>query len=60
MKKIIRKYTEEKNDESWVPLIEYLKLNVGVIFTKGDLSDLKTEIEKYKVIIIGLINIFYI
>jgi len=49
MKRSIRLYCEQNNDDKWAPLIDILVGNVGIVFTKGDLNDVKEEIAKYKV-----------
>eukprot|EP01024_Parvocaulis_polyphysoides_P011314 TRINITY_DN13972_c0_g1_i1.p1 TRINITY_DN13972_c0_g1~~TRINITY_DN13972_c0_g1_i1.p1 ORF type:complete len:322 (-),score=82.33 TRINITY_DN13972_c0_g1_i1:245-1210(-) len=49
MKRCIRLYCETNNDETWLPIVDYLVGNVGLIFTKSDLSGLKDEIGKYVV-----------
>jgi len=49
MKRSIRLYCEESGNEKWSVLLEQLVGNVGIIFTTTDLSEVKAEIEKYKV-----------
>jgi len=49
MKRSIRLYCEETGNDQWAPLLDELVGNVGLIFTKGDLSQVKAEIAKYKV-----------
>ncbi|KIZ02211.1 60S acidic ribosomal protein P0 [Monoraphidium neglectum] len=49
MKRSIRLYCEEKEDDRWAPLLDELVGNVGIIFTKADLASVKDEIAKYKV-----------
>ncbi|GBF91776.1 60S acidic ribosomal protein P0 [Raphidocelis subcapitata] len=49
MKRSIRIYCEEKGDERWAPLLDELVGNVGIVFTKTELSTVKDEIAKYKV-----------
>ena len=49
MKRSIRLYVEETGDEKWSPLVEQLVGNVGLIFTKADLSDVREQIEGFKV-----------
>lgn len=49
MKRSIRLYCETTGDEKWLPLLEELVGNVGLVFTLGDLSDVRTEIDKYQV-----------
>jgi hypothetical protein len=38
MKRSIRLYCEEKEDDRWAPLLDELVGNVGIIFTKADLA----------------------
>lgn len=49
MKRSIRLYCEESGDDKWACLPEMLVGNVGVVFVKGDLAEVKSEIEKFKV-----------
>mmetsp|Transcript_10888 Transcript_10888/g.35816 ORF Transcript_10888/g.35816 Transcript_10888/m.35816 type:complete len:314 (-) Transcript_10888:102-1043(-) len=49
MKRSIRVYIDETGDTKWEPLLEQLVGNVGLIFTKGELSAVREEILKYKV-----------
>eukprot|EP01023_Acetabularia_acetabulum_P006085 TRINITY_DN12534_c0_g1_i2.p1 TRINITY_DN12534_c0_g1~~TRINITY_DN12534_c0_g1_i2.p1 ORF type:complete len:311 (-),score=80.48 TRINITY_DN12534_c0_g1_i2:59-991(-) len=49
MKRCVRLYCETNNDETWMPIVDQLVGNVGLIFTKGDLSNLKDEVLKYVV-----------
>jgi large subunit ribosomal protein LP0 len=49
MKRSIRLYVEETGDEKWSTLVEQLVGNVGLIFTKADLSDVREQIESFKV-----------
>eukprot|EP00884_Botryococcus_braunii_P003330 jgi/Botrbrau1/12999/Bobra.384_1s0023.1 len=49
MKRCIRLYCERTSDEKWPPLLEELVGNVGLVFTKGDLSHVRDEIAKFKV-----------
>jgi hypothetical protein len=41
MKRSIRMYCEERGSETWAPIIEELVGNVGIVFTKGDLSQVR-------------------
>lgn len=47
MKRTIRNYSENNTD--WLNLIPLLVGNVGLIFTKGDLKEVREEVAKYKV-----------
>jgi large subunit ribosomal protein LP0 len=49
MKRTIRMYVEETGDDAWANLLPYLVGNVGVVFTKAALSDIREQIESYKV-----------
>lgn len=49
MKRTIRIYCENSGNTEWLNLIPLLVGNVGLIFTKGDLKEVREEIGKYKV-----------
>ena len=49
MKCCIRLYCERTGNDSWANLLEALVGNVGLVFTKGDLSVVRDEIKKYVV-----------
>jgi large subunit ribosomal protein LP0 len=49
MKRSIKLYCEESGDDTWMPMYEQLVGNVGIVFTKSDLSSVKDEIARYKV-----------
>eukprot|EP01025_Chloroclados_australasicus_P026582 TRINITY_DN26412_c0_g1_i1.p1 TRINITY_DN26412_c0_g1~~TRINITY_DN26412_c0_g1_i1.p1 ORF type:complete len:319 (+),score=58.50 TRINITY_DN26412_c0_g1_i1:192-1148(+) len=49
MKRCIRIYCENHGDETWLPIVDQLVGNVGLIFTKGDLGNLRDEVGKYVV-----------
>ena len=49
MKRSIRLYCEETGDDRWAPILDELVGNVGIMFTKSDLSQVKEEIGKHKV-----------
>ncbi|KAH7365839.1 hypothetical protein KP509_18G048600 [Ceratopteris richardii] len=49
MKRTIRMFSERSGSTDWLNLIPYLVGNVGLIFTKGDLKEVREEIGKYKV-----------
>ncbi|PNH11706.1 60S acidic ribosomal protein P0 [Tetrabaena socialis] len=54
MRFCVEKYLEETNDTRWECLVKpgkkgLLEGNVGIVFTNGDLSQVKDEIAKYKV-----------
>lgn len=43
MKRSIRLYCEETGNDQWAPLLDELVGNVGLIFTKQDLSQVRTH-----------------
>jgi len=45
IKRSIRVYIEESGDKTWEPLLEVLVGNVGIVFTNGELSEIRTKIE---------------
>lgn len=49
MKRSIRLYCEQSGNEYWATVIPELVGNVGIVFTRKELNDLKDEIAKYKV-----------
>ena len=49
MKRSIRLHCETTGNDKWASVLDQLVGNVGIIFTNGDLGELKDEIEKYKV-----------
>lgn len=49
MRKCITQYCEEKGDDTWMILANKLVGNVGIIFTKGDLLDVRTKIKQFVV-----------
>jgi len=49
MKKCIRDYIESTGDEKWNCLLDLLVGNVGVVFTGGDLCDLRDKVLEFKV-----------
>ena len=49
MKRCIRLYCERTGNDTWANLLEALVGNVGLVFTKGDLSVVRDEIKKYVV-----------
>ncbi|GMH41011.1 hypothetical protein BSKO_08921 [Bryopsis sp. KO-2023] len=49
MKRSIRLYCEQSGNDDWSAILESLQGNVGIVFTKGELADVKEEIGKYKV-----------
>jgi len=49
MKRSIRLYCEQNNDDRWACLLEKLVGNVGIVFTEMDLAELRDELAKYKV-----------
>ncbi|KAJ0101394.1 hypothetical protein Patl1_06558 [Pistacia atlantica] len=49
MKRSIRIHSENTGNETFLNLIPLLQGNVGLIFTKGDLKEVREEVAKYKV-----------
>jgi len=49
MKRSIRLYCETTGNDKWACILDELVGNVGIIFTNGDLNDVKAEVDKYKV-----------
>jgi large subunit ribosomal protein LP0 len=49
MKRSIRLFCEQTGNDQWLCLIDELVGNVGIVFTSGDLSELREEIKKYQV-----------
>ncbi|GFH23608.1 60S acidic ribosomal protein P0, partial [Haematococcus lacustris] len=49
MKRSIRLYCEQTGSDKWAVILDQLVGNVGIIFTNGDLNDVRAEINKYKV-----------
>ena len=49
MKRSIRIHSENTGNNAYLSLIPLLQGNVGLIFTKGDLKEVREEVAKYKV-----------
>ncbi|GLJ14435.1 hypothetical protein SUGI_0233400 [Cryptomeria japonica] len=49
MKRSIRMYAEKSGNTAYLNIIQLLVGNVGLIFTKGDLKEVREEVAKYKV-----------
>lgn len=49
MKRSIRLYCERTGDDKWLALVPLLVGNVGIVFTEGNLYDVRDEIKKYTV-----------
>lgn len=49
MRKCIKAYCTKKKDDSWMILSEKLVGNVGIVFTKGDLLDVRKKIKQFVV-----------
>lgn len=49
MKRTLREYCDANPGSPWEGLADHLVLNVGVVFTKDPLNDVKAEIEKWTV-----------
>ena len=49
IRKCIREYCERKGDDTWMALAEKMIGNVGVIFTTGEMGDVKEKIKEFVV-----------
>ena len=49
IRKCIREYCERKGDNTWMALAEKMIGNVGVIFTTGEMGDVKEKIKEFVV-----------
>lgn len=49
VRRCIRLYAERTGNDQWLQLLPYMVGNVGLIFTKGDLNEVRTIINNYKV-----------
>jgi len=49
IKRCLALYMERTGNHLWAPLDEMLVGNVGIIFTEGDLSEVRSEVVKFKV-----------
>mmetsp|Transcript_8321 Transcript_8321/g.11238 ORF Transcript_8321/g.11238 Transcript_8321/m.11238 type:complete len:316 (+) Transcript_8321:147-1094(+) len=49
MKRCLRNYIERSGNDKWACLLEVLVGNVGIIFTKADLKELRDKIDTYRV-----------
>jgi ribosomal protein L10 len=49
MRKCISNYCAAKGDDTWMTLSNKLVGNVGIIFTKGDLLDVRKKIQQFVV-----------
>jgi large subunit ribosomal protein LP0 len=49
MKRSVRAHAEKTGNDAFLQLVPLLVGNVGLIFTKGDLKEVRDEITKYKV-----------
>lgn len=47
MKRCVRLYCERTGSDTWAPLLDALVGNVGVVFTKGDLSEVGNLLQIY-------------
>lgn len=43
MKRSIRLYCEQSGDDKWASVLEELVGNVGIVFTTGDLNEVKVR-----------------
>ena len=49
MRKCIREYCERKGDNTWMVMHDKLVGNVGIVFTTGELSEVRAKIAEYVV-----------
>ena len=49
IRRCIKVYAEKTGNKAFDPLMDLLVGNVGLIFTKGDLKEVREEVAKYKV-----------
>lgn len=49
VRRCIRSYVERTGNEQWGGLLEHIQGNVGLIFTTGDLNEVKDTISEFKV-----------
>jgi large subunit ribosomal protein LP0 len=49
IRRCIRLYCERTGNDQWLGLLDYMVGNVGLVFTKGDLSEVRSTIDKFKV-----------
>lgn len=49
IRRCVRLYCERTGNEQWANLIPQLVGNVGIVFTTGDLGEVRDEIKKYQV-----------
>lgn len=49
IRRCLRLYIERTGNDQWNPLLDHMFGNVGLIFTKGDLTDVRSVIDEFKV-----------
>eukprot|EP00887_Chlorella_sp_A99_P001974 scaffold18.g1974.t1 len=49
IRRCLRLYAERTGNDQWLQLLDHMVGNVGLIFTKGDLSEVREIINNYKV-----------
>ena len=49
MRRSIRLYCERTGNDQWAVLLDSMVGNVGIVFTQGDLNDIRTTISEFKV-----------
>lgn len=49
MRRSIRLYCERTGNDQWLILLDQMIGNVGIVFTKGELTDIRTTIAEFKV-----------
>jgi len=49
MKRSIRLFCERSGNDTWGNILPYLVGNVGLVFTKGDMNEVRDQINSFKV-----------
>ncbi|KAL6774549.1 RPLP0 [Auxenochlorella protothecoides x Auxenochlorella symbiontica] len=49
IRRCLRLYVERTGNEQWLVLLDHLVGNVGLIFTQGDLNEVRDKIQEFKV-----------
>jgi large subunit ribosomal protein LP0 len=49
IRRCLRLYAERTGNDQWLPMLDLMVGNVGLIFTKGDLNDVRKAIDEFKV-----------
>jgi large subunit ribosomal protein LP0 len=49
IRRSIRLYCERTGNDQWLVLLDHMLGNVGIVFTKGDLNEVRAKIDEFKV-----------